>query len=157
MRDAILREVERGGQVYFLHNRVQTIDGMADKLRKLVPEARFGVAHGKLGAGDLEDRIVAFKEHQFDVLVSSTIIENGIDLANANTLIVNNSERFGLAQLYQLRGRVGRGLHKGFAILLYPGNKAIPARRVRHRQAGPQIPRLLQTRVEGVANFSGTA
>lgn len=123
VRDAILREIERNGQVYFLHNRVQTIDGMADKLRKLVPEARFGVAHGKLGSGDLEDRIVAFKEHQFDVLVSSTIIENGIDLANANTLIVNNSERFGLAQLYQLRGRVGRGKTQAYAYFLYQGQR----------------------------------
>jgi transcription-repair coupling factor (superfamily II helicase) len=123
VRDAILREIERNGQVYFLHNRVQTIDGMADKLRKLVPEAKFGVAHGKLGSGDLEDRIVAFKEHQFDVLVSSTIIENGIDLANANTLIVNNSERFGLAQLYQLRGRVGRGKTQAYAYFLYQGQR----------------------------------
>lgn len=123
VRDAILREVQRGGQVYFLHNRVQTIDGMADKLRKLVPEATFGVAHGKLGSGDLEERIVAFKEHQFDVLVSSTIIENGIDLANANTLIVNNAEKFGLAQLYQLRGRVGRGKTQAYAFFLYQGQR----------------------------------
>lgn len=123
VRDAILREVQRNGQIYFLHNRVQTIDAMADKLRKLVPEATFGVAHGKLGSGDLEDRIVAFKEHQFDVLVSSTIIENGIDLANANTLIVNNAEKFGLSQLYQLRGRVGRGKTQAYAYFLYLGQR----------------------------------
>lgn len=123
IREAILREIERGGQVYFLHNRVQTIDGMAEKLRSLVPEARFGVAHGKLGSSDLEDRIVAFKEHQFDVLVSSTIIENGIDLANANTLIVNNADRFGLAQLYQLRGRVGRSKTQAYAYFLYHGQR----------------------------------
>ncbi len=123
VRDAILREVARNGQIYFLHNRVQTIDAMADKLRKLVPEATFGVAHGKLGSGDLEDRIVAFKEHQFDVLVSSTIIENGIDLANANTLIVNNAEKFGLSQLYQLRGRVGRGKTQAYAYFLYNGQR----------------------------------
>ncbi len=123
IREAILREIERGGQIYFLHNRVQTIDGIADKLRQLVPEARFGVAHGKLGSGDLEDRIVAFKEHQFDVLVSSTIIENGIDLSNANTLIVNNAEKFGLAQLYQLRGRVGRGKKQAYAYFLYHGQR----------------------------------
>lgn len=123
VRDAILREVQRNGQIYFLHNRVQTIDAMADKLRKLVPEATFGVAHGKLGSGDLEDRIVAFKEHQFDVLVSSTIIENGIDLANANTLIVNNAEKFGLSQLYQLRGRVGRGKTQAYAYFLYHGQR----------------------------------
>jgi transcription-repair coupling factor (superfamily II helicase) len=123
VREAIRKELERGGQVYFLHNRVQTIDSMADKLRKLVPEAKFGVAHGKLGSGDLEETIVAFKEHKFDVLVSSTIIENGIDLANANTLIVNNAERFGLAQLYQLRGRVGRGKQQAYAYFLYHGQR----------------------------------
>ncbi len=123
IRDAILREVARGGQIYFLHNRVQTIDAMAHKLRLLVPEARFGVAHGKLGAGDLEERIMAFQEHKFDVLVSSTIVENGIDLPNANTLIVNNAERFGLSQLYQLRGRVGRGKTQAYAYFLYHGQR----------------------------------
>ena len=123
IREAILREVSRGGQVYFLHNRVQTIDSMADKLRVLVPEARFGVAHGKLGSSDLEERILSFKDHKYDVLVSSTIIENGIDLANANTLIVNNAERLGLAQLYQLRGRVGRGRTQAYAYFLYHGQR----------------------------------
>lgn len=123
IREAILREIGRGGQIYFLHNRVQTIDGMADKLRSLVPEARFGVAHGKLGSSDLEERILAFKDHKFDVLVSSTIIENGIDLSNANTLIVNNAERLGLAQLYQLRGRVGRGRTQAYAYFLYHGQR----------------------------------
>ncbi len=123
VREAILNEVKRQGQVYFLHNRVQTIDSLADKLRILVPEARFGVAHGQLGSGDLEERIVAFKDHQFDVLVSSTIIENGIDLANANTLIVNNAEKFGLAQLYQLRGRVGRSKRQAYAYFMYHGQR----------------------------------
>jgi transcription-repair coupling factor (superfamily II helicase) len=123
VREAIMREIERGGQVYFLHNRVQTIDGFAESLRTLIPEAKIGVAHGKLGSGDLEDRIMAFTEHKFDVLVSSTIIENGIDLANANTLIVNNAERFGLSQLYQLRGRVGRGKRQAFAYFLYHGQR----------------------------------
>jgi transcription-repair coupling factor (superfamily II helicase) len=123
VREAILNEVKRQGQVYFLHNRVQTIDSLADKLRILVPEARFGVAHGQLGSGDLEERIVAFKDHQFDVLVSSTIIENGIDLSNANTLIVNNAEKFGLAQLYQLRGRVGRSKRQAYAYFMYHGQR----------------------------------
>ncbi|MBD3327772.1 transcription-repair coupling factor, partial [Candidatus Peregrinibacteria bacterium] len=123
IREAILRELERGGQVYFLHNRVQTIDSVADKLRALVPEARFCVAHGKLGSSDLEERVMAFKDHKYDVLVSSTIIENGIDLANANTLIVNNAERLGLAQLYQLRGRVGRGKAQAYAFFLYHGQR----------------------------------
>lgn len=123
VREAILNEVSRGGQVYFLHNRVQTIDSLTEKLRVLVPEARFGVAHGQLGSGDLEERIVAFKDHQFDVLVSSTIIENGIDLSNANTLIVNNAEKFGLAQLYQLRGRVGRSKRQAYAYFMYHGQR----------------------------------
>ncbi|MBN1494173.1 transcription-repair coupling factor [Candidatus Peregrinibacteria bacterium] len=123
VREAILKEVARHGQVYFLHNRVETIEGMAEKLRQLVPEATFGVAHGKLGSGDLEETVIAFKDHKFDVLVSSTIIENGIDLSNANTLIVNNAERFGLAQLYQLRGRVGRGKQQAYAYFLYHGQR----------------------------------
>jgi len=123
VRDVILKEIERKGQVYFLHNRVQTIDSFAAKLKLLVPEARFIVAHGKLGSGDLEDRIMAFKEGRYDVLVSSTIIENGIDLSNANTLIVNSAEKFGLSQLYQLRGRVGRGKAQAFAYFLYNGQR----------------------------------
>lgn len=123
VREAILTEKARGGQVYFLHNRVQTIDSFADKLRELVPEANFGVAHGKLGSGDLEERIKSFTDGKFDVLVSSTIIENGIDLANANTLIVNMAEKFGLSQLYQLRGRVGRGKKQAYAYFLYHGQR----------------------------------
>lgn len=123
IRDAILRELSRGGQVYFLHNRVQTIDAVADKLKALIPEARFQVAHGKLGSHDLEERILSFKDHKYDVLISSTIIENGIDLSNANTLIVNNAERLGLAQLYQLRGRVGRGKTQAYAYFLYHGQR----------------------------------
>jgi len=123
IRESILKELKRKGQVYFLHNRVETIEGMAHKLRMLVPEARFIVTHGQLNSGDLESRIIQFKEHKFDVLISSTIIENGIDLANANTLIVNNAERFGLSQLYQLRGRIGRGKSQAFAYLLYHTQK----------------------------------
>ena len=119
IRDAIVKEVERGGQVYFLHNRVETIEAIAEKLRHLVPEARFGVAHGQLKAEDLEKKIYAFKNQEFDVLVSSTIIENGIDLANANTMIINKAEAFGLSQLYQLRGRIGRSSRQAFAYLMY--------------------------------------
>lgn len=119
IREAILREIKRGGQVYFLHNRVETIEEMMERLKKLLPEAKFVSAHGKLGSSDLEERIIAFKEKKYDVLVSSTIIENGIDLANANTLIVNKAEKFGLAQLYQLRGRVGRSRAQAYAYFLY--------------------------------------
>ncbi|PIR55075.1 transcription-repair coupling factor [Candidatus Peregrinibacteria bacterium CG10_big_fil_rev_8_21_14_0_10_36_19] len=123
VREAIMKELDRGGQVYFLHNRVQTIDSFAEKIQALVPEAKVGVAHGQLGSGDLEERILAFTEGRYNVLVSSTIIENGIDLANANTLIVNNAEKFGLSQLYQLRGRVGRGKAQAYAYFLYHGQR----------------------------------
>ncbi len=123
IREAITREIERGGQAYILHNRVQTIESFAERLRKIIPEARFIVAHGKLTPNELEKRIIAFKHGEFDVLVSSTIIENGIDLSNANTLIVNNAEKFGLAQLYQLRGRVGRGKKQAYAFFMYHGQR----------------------------------
>jgi len=119
VKQAIMQEIKRGGQVFMLHNRVETIDAFAEKLRELVPQATFIVAHGQLKPEDLEDRISKFKDNKYNVLVSSTIIENGIDLPRANTLIVNEAERFGLAQLYQLRGRVGRSKTQAFAYLLY--------------------------------------
>lgn len=123
IREAILFELQRHGQVYFLHNKVQTIESITDKLRILIPEARFIVAHGQMDSKMLENRVMAFKEGQYDVLVSSTIIENGIDLPNANTLIVNDADQFGLAQLYQLRGRVGRGKQQAYTYLLYSGQR----------------------------------
>lgn len=123
IRQAILAEIRRDGQVYMLHNRVETIDAFAGKLRSLVPEASFVVSHGQLKAEDLESRILEFKEGKHSVLVSSTIIENGIDLPRANTLIVDEAEHFGLSQLYQLRGRVGRGKVQAFAYFLYHSRK----------------------------------
>jgi transcription-repair coupling factor (superfamily II helicase) len=123
MVQAIKFEVERGGQVYVLHNRVETIDAFADKLRELIPKAKFVVGHGQLRPDELEKRIVSFKEGKYDVLVSSTIVENGIDLPNANTLVVNAAECFGLSQLYQLRGRVGRSKTQAYAYFLYHGAK----------------------------------
>jgi transcription-repair coupling factor len=123
IRDAICKELERGGQVYFLYNRVKTIEGIADKLRHLVPEAKVVVGHGQLQAFELEKRIIDFKEGKYNVLVSSTIVENGIDLPNANTIIVMHAECFGLAQLYQLRGRIGRGKRQAFAYFLYQTQK----------------------------------
>jgi transcription-repair coupling factor (superfamily II helicase) len=119
VRQSILNELKRKGQTYVLHNRVETIDAFADKLRKLIPEATFIVSHGQLRPEDLERRVSEFKEGKYDVLVSSTIIENGIDLPRANTLIINEAERFGLSQLYQLRGRVGRGKVQAYAYFLY--------------------------------------
>ena len=119
VRDGILKEIARGGQVYMLHNRVETIDAFAMKLRALVPQATFVVTHGQLKPEVLEERILGFKEGKYQVLVSSTIIENGIDLPRANTLIVNEAEKFGLSQLYQLRGRVGRGTVQAYSYFLY--------------------------------------
>ena len=123
VRERILFELERGGQIYFLHNQVKTIDGLMEQLQVLIPEARFIVAHGQLKPEELETRIRRFKEGEADVLIASTIIENGIDLANANTLFVNRAEKFGLSQLYQLRGRVGRGRTQAYAYFLYHGQK----------------------------------
>lgn len=123
VREAIMHEIRRDGQVFVLHNRVETIDAFANKLRELVPETTFVVAHGQLRPDDLEERILKFKKGEAMVLVSSTIIENGIDLPRANTLIVNEAERFGLSQLYQLRGRVGRSKIQAFAYLLYHSQK----------------------------------
>lgn len=133
VREAILTELNRKGQIYFLHNRVETIESQAHKLRLLVPEAKFITAHGQLQPHELEKRILAFKEGEFDVLISSTIIENGIDLPNANTMIVNNAEQFGLSQLYQLRGRIGRGKTQAYAYLLYHGQKLKPDAKKRLR------------------------
>jgi transcription-repair coupling factor (superfamily II helicase) len=125
IRDAILREVERGGQVFFLHNRVETIDRLALKLADLIPEARMTVAHGQMRPKELEKVMVDFLDNKTQVLVCSAIIESGLDFPNANTIIINRADQFGLAQLYQLRGRVGRSHRHAFAYLLIPGEKAI--------------------------------
>lgn len=119
VRQAILAEIERGGQCFVLYNKVESIESFTKKLKDLIPEATFVIGHGQLKPDDLEKRIADFKAGKYDVLVSSTIIENGIDLPRANTLIVNEAERFGLSQLYQLRGRVGRGSVQAYAYFLY--------------------------------------
>ncbi len=119
VRNAILRELDRNGQVFFVHNRVQGIEQIAGRLRKLVPEARIGVGHGQMAERELEQTMMAFADDQFDVLVCTTIIESGLDIPNANTIIINRADTFGLAQLYQLRGRVGRGALRAYAYLLY--------------------------------------
>ena len=117
---AIRTELERGGQVYFLHSRVTSIYAMGELLTRLLPEARIAVAHGQMEEGALERCMVDFVRHEYDVLLATTIIENGLDIPNANTIIVNHAERFGLAQLYQLRGRVGRSDRRAYAYLLVP-------------------------------------
>ncbi|HEU4759816.1 MAG TPA: transcription-repair coupling factor, partial [Dehalococcoidia bacterium] len=118
-REAILREVERGGQVYFVHNRVHNIVMVADRVREIVPEANVGIAHGQMPEHDLETAMLEFVQGKIDVLVCTTIIESGLDIPNVNTIIVNQADKLGLGQLYQLRGRVGRGAHRAYAYLLY--------------------------------------
>ena len=125
IREAILRELDRQGQVYFLHNRVHSIDYMAGHIRRLVPEAEVGVAHGQMPEGQLEQTMVDFAEGKMDVLVCTTIIESGLDIPNVNTLIVNRADAFGLAQLYQLRGRVGRSARRAYSYLLIPKARSI--------------------------------
>ncbi|GLX08685.1 transcription-repair coupling factor [Microbispora sp. NBRC 16548] len=117
---AIRRELMRDGQVFFVHNRVRTIDKVASRLHELVPEARIAVAHGQMNESQLEKIMVDFWERNFDVLVSTTIVESGLDVPNANTLIVDRADNYGLSQLHQLRGRVGRGRERGYAYFLYP-------------------------------------
>jgi transcription-repair coupling factor (superfamily II helicase) len=123
--EAIRRELAREGQVFFVHNRVQTINGVAGLVHKLVPEARIAVGHGQMHEHELERVMTSFVNKEVDVLVCTTIIGSGIDIPNANTIIVNNADHFGLSELYQLRGRVGRYKHRAFAYLLIPGDRAL--------------------------------
>jgi len=120
IRDAIQRELNRGGQVFFLHNRVMTIQTMADRLKRLLPHARIVVGHGQMDADELEEVMTQFVNGEADVLLSTTIIESGLDIPNANTIIIDRADRFGLSDLYQLRGRVGRYKHQAYAYLLLP-------------------------------------
>ncbi len=125
LREAMLRELKRGGQVYFLHNEVDTIHNRRARLEELVPEARIAVAHGQMGERDLEQVMKGFYQQRFNVLLCTTIIETGIDIPTANTIIIHRADRFGLAQLHQLRGRVGRSHHQAYAYLLTPGDDAM--------------------------------
>ncbi len=127
VREAVLRERKRGGQVYFLHNEVETIGNWEAKLAALVPEARIRVAHGQMGERDLESAMRDFYAGRFNVLLCTTIIETGIDVPSANTMLINRADRFGLAQLHQLRGRVGRSHHQAYAYLLTPDEDALGA------------------------------
>ncbi|EKD54781.1 MAG: hypothetical protein ACD_60C00045G0020 [uncultured bacterium] len=125
IKEAILREILRGGQVYFLHNDVATIEKMARELEKLIPEARVSIAHGQMRERDLEQVMSHFYHRHFNVLVCTTIIESGIDVPSANTIVINRADKLGLAQLHQLRGRVGRSHHQAYAYLLIPSRKTI--------------------------------
>jgi len=125
IREAIVRELERGGQAYFVHNRVHNIEMVASKVRELVPEARIGIGHGQMDEGLLARAMDDFTHGRTDVLACTTIIESGLDIPNVNTIIINQADKLGLAQLYQLRGRVGRGAHRAYAYLIYDKQKKL--------------------------------
>ncbi len=125
IKAAIHRELLRDGQIFYLHNRVESIDRAAAKIQEMVPEARIRIAHGQMGEAALEDVILAFWNRDFDVLVCTTLVESGLDIANANTLIVERADNFGLSQLHQLRGRVGRGRERAYAYFLYPPDQPL--------------------------------
>jgi transcription-repair coupling factor (superfamily II helicase) len=122
---AILRELNRDGQTYFVHNRVHNILEIAEQIQNLVPDARVLVGHGQMGEGELEDVMVKFVRHEADVLVCTTIIESGLDIPNANTIVINQADRFGLSELHQLRGRVGRSKNRAYCYLLLPSDRPI--------------------------------
>jgi len=125
IREAVVKEIERGGQVFFVQNRVAGIERMAATIQNLVPEARIGVAHGQMKEGEIEEVMSKFVAGSLNVLVTTTIIESGIDIPNANTIIINRADRFGLAELYQIKGRVGRSRQKAYAYLLTPAEEAL--------------------------------
>ncbi len=135
IREAVLRELNRGGQIYFLHNDIDTINTTAERLGQLLPEARLAIAHGQMGERDLEHVMREFYAQRVNLLVCSTIIETGIDVPTANTIIIERADRFGLAQLHQLRGRVGRSHHQAYAYLLTPPAGALSAQAAKRLEA----------------------
>jgi len=135
IRDAILRETSRGGQIFFIHNRVQNIEEVSAMIREIVPDIRVRFAHGQMTGTELEHIITDFYDHKFDVLVSTNIVENGIDISNANTIIINRADHFGLSELHQLRGRVGRSNRKAFCYLITPPIQDLSADARRRLQA----------------------
>jgi len=165
VQKAIVSELDRSGQVYYLHNRIESIYGVARALQQLVPKARIGVGHGQMTESELEPLMAKFVEGEIDVLVATTIIENGIDIPNVNTIIVNDADKFGLAQLYQLRGRVGRSNHQAYAYLLYQAHKALSEdakarleaiREFTHLGSGLQIA-MRDLEIRGAGNLLGAA
>lgn len=135
IREAVLREVDRGGQVFFVHNRVESIGIMLSRLQKLLPEVTFGMGHGQMNPRELERVMLGFFHKEFDVLLSTTIVESGLDIPNANTIIVNRADAMGLSQLYQLRGRVGRSHRKAWAFFIAPGFRQLSVNAIRRLNA----------------------
>jgi transcription-repair coupling factor (superfamily II helicase) len=162
---AIAAELDRGGQVYYLHNRIESIYAVRNALEQLVPRARIGVGHGQMKESEIEPVMQRFIDGDLDVLIATTIIENGLDIPNVNTMIVNDADRFGLAQLYQLRGRVGRSNHQAYCYLLYQGHKALTEeakarleaiREFTHLGSGLQIA-MRDLEIRGAGNLLGSA
>ena len=135
IREACLREIKRGGQVYFIHNRVEDIGRIEQQLEKLVPEAKIRIGHGQMPERELEQVMLDFYHRRFNVLLCTTIVESGIDVPTANTIIINRADRFGLAQLHQLRGRVGRSHHRAYAYLLAPPKAVMTADAIKRLEA----------------------
>jgi transcription-repair coupling factor (superfamily II helicase) len=165
VQKAIVQELDRGGQVYYLHNRIESIYGVARALQQLVPKARIAIGHGQMSEAELEPVMARFVEGEIDILVATTIIENGIDIPNVNTIVVNDADRFGLAQLYQLRGRVGRSNHQAYAYLLYQAHKALTEdakarleaiREFTHLGSGLQVA-MRDLEIRGAGNLLGAA
>ena len=128
IREAVQREFSRGGQVFFVHHRVQNIHSIANHLKQLIPEASLAIAHGQMREKELEKVMLQFVRKEYNLLVCTSIIESGLDIPAANTILINHAEQFGLADLYQLRGRVGRGSHQAYAYLLIPGDLTLSTR-----------------------------
>ena len=164
VRAALEQELARGGQVYVIHNRVETVFAQAARIRGLMPGARVGVGHGQMADAELEKVILGFMRHEFDVLVSTSIVEDGLDIPAANTIVIENADRFGLSELYQLRGRVGRSNRRAYAYLLVPPNGLYPilqeaagrAERVFRPGAGFKIA-ALDLELRGAGNLLGRA
>jgi transcription-repair coupling factor (superfamily II helicase) len=162
---AIVAEIDRGGQIYYLHNRIESIYAVKNALQQLVPRARIAIGHGQMHEQEIEPVMQSFIDGEIDILVATTIIENGIDIPNVNTIIVNDADRFGLAQLYQLRGRVGRSNHQAYAYLLYQAHKALSEdakarleaiREFTHLGSGLQIA-MRDLEIRGAGNLLGSA
>ncbi len=164
IRHAILRELNREGQVYFVHNRVYDIHTVADKIRGIVPEARLAVAHGQMSADELEEAMLQFVRREADVLVATTIIESGLDIPNANTIFINEADNYGLADLHQLRGRVGRYKHRAYAYLVLNGDRAVTPTAARRLKAIEEFTELgagfkialRDLEIRGAGNILGT-
>ena len=164
IRQAIVRELNRGGQVYFVHNRVYDIESIADRIQSIVPEARIGIVHGQMGEHELEDTMVAFVAGKLDVLVATTIIESGLDIPNANTIFIHQADKYGLADLHQLRGRVGRYKHRAYCHLLLEEGQSLTSTAARRLKAIEEFSELgagfkiamRDLEIRGAGNILGT-